>query len=95
MRQPENALYLVYKIVRRLSFSWRPLSGGPNLMAMVAAGEVFRYGIPAGIQGSEMEVMTARRCGDPERKSTPIDKWSNSVIALIVFPIRQSIWRTD
>jgi transposase-like protein len=58
MRQRENALYLVYKIVRRLSFSWRPLNGGPNLMAMVVAGEVFNDGVLPG-SDSEMEVMTA------------------------------------
>lgn len=58
MRQRENALYLVYKIVRRLSFSWRALNGGPNLMAMVVAGDVFKDGILQG-SDSEMEVMTA------------------------------------
>jgi putative transposase len=58
MRQRDNALYLVYKIVRRLSFSWRALNGGPNLMAMVVAGEVFKDGV---LQASEsdVEVMTA------------------------------------
>ena len=58
MRQRENALYLVYKIVRRLSFSWRALNGGPNLMAMVVAGQVFRDGELQG-SASEVEVMTA------------------------------------
>ncbi|MGH7764181.1 MAG: IS256 family transposase [Candidatus Dormibacteraceae bacterium] len=58
MRQRENALYLVYKIVRRLSFSWRALNGGPNLMAMVVAGEVFRDGVLQA-SASDLEVMTA------------------------------------
>ncbi len=58
MRQRENALFLVYKIVRRLSFSWRALNGGPNLMAMVVAGEVFKDGVMQGSE-SETEVMTA------------------------------------
>lgn len=58
MRHRENALYLVYKIVRRLSFSWRALNGGPNLMAMVVAGEVFSDGVLQG-SDSETEVMTA------------------------------------
>jgi hypothetical protein len=46
------------QIVRRLSFSWRALNGGPNLMATVVAGEVYQDGV---IQGSdsELEVMTA------------------------------------
>jgi hypothetical protein len=47
MRQRENALYLVYKIVR-----------GPNFMALVLAGEVFKDGVLQGSH-SEMEVMTA------------------------------------
>ena len=58
MRQRENALYLVYKIVRRLGFSWRALNGGPNLMALVLAGEVFKDGVLQRSH-SEMEVMTA------------------------------------
>ncbi len=44
-RHRENALYLVYKIVRRLSRNWRALNGGPNLLAMVVAGETFKDGV--------------------------------------------------
>lgn len=44
-RKRENALYLVYKIVRRLSQNWRGLNGGPRLMQMVLAGAVFRDGV--------------------------------------------------
>lgn len=43
-RKRENALYLVYKIVRRLSNNWRGLNGGPRLMQQVAAGAVFKDG---------------------------------------------------
>lgn len=43
-RKRENALYLVYKIVKRLSHNWRGLNGGPRLMQMVAAGAVFKDG---------------------------------------------------
>jgi putative transposase len=44
-RKRENVLYLVYKIVRRLSQNWRGLNGGPRLMQMVLAGAVFRDGV--------------------------------------------------
>lgn len=44
-RKRENALYLVYKIVKRLSHNWRGLNGGPSLMQMVAAGAVFKDGV--------------------------------------------------
>jgi len=44
-RKRENALYLVYKIVTRLSHHWRGLNGGPTLMQMVAAGAVFKDGL--------------------------------------------------
>jgi transposase-like protein len=41
-RKREKALYLVYKIVKRLSHNWRALNGGPRLMQTVAAGAAFR-----------------------------------------------------
>ena len=44
-RKRENALYLVYKIVKRLSHNWRGLNGGSSLMQMVAAGAVFKDGV--------------------------------------------------
>ena len=44
-RRRENALYLVYKIVRRLSHNWRGLNGGPRLMRMLLAGAVFKNGV--------------------------------------------------
>ena len=41
----DNALYLVFKIVERLSSHWRPLNGGVNLMTLVLEGETFKDGI--------------------------------------------------
>lgn len=45
MRRRDNALYLAFKIVERLSRNWRGLNGGVNLMALVLEGETFRDGI--------------------------------------------------
>lgn len=45
MRNREAALYLVFKVVERLSANWRALNGGQNLMALVLEGCVFRDGI--------------------------------------------------
>jgi hypothetical protein len=53
-RQREHALYLVYKIVRRLRRDWRALNGGPNLMAMVVAGETFKDGVLQGRVSEEV-----------------------------------------
>jgi putative transposase len=45
-RVRENALYLVWKIVERLSGSWRTLNGGATLMGLVlAADEHFENGL--------------------------------------------------
>jgi transposase-like protein len=44
-RVRENALYLVFKIVERLSTNWRTLNGGANLMGLVVAGERFVDGL--------------------------------------------------
>lgn len=57
-RKRENALYLVYKIVKRLSHNWRALNGGPRLMQMVAAGACFTDGILVE-SGQKVEVMSA------------------------------------
>jgi hypothetical protein len=35
LQKTENCLYLVFKIVERLSYNWRALNGGANLMALV------------------------------------------------------------
>lgn len=45
VRKRENALYLVWKIAERVRLNWRALNGGPTLMAMVAAGAVFKDGV--------------------------------------------------
>jgi putative transposase len=41
----ESALYLVFKLVQRLSANWRTLNGGENLMRLVLDGAVFRDGL--------------------------------------------------
>jgi putative transposase len=45
MRSRDNALYLVFKMVERLSNNWRGLNGGENLMALVLEGCIFKNGI--------------------------------------------------
>ena len=45
LRRRNNALYLVFKIVERLSSRWRALNGGANLMALVLAGCSFKDGL--------------------------------------------------
>ena len=45
IRRRDNALYLVFKIVQRLSRNWRSLNGGANLMALVLEGCTFKDGI--------------------------------------------------
>lgn len=45
MRRRDSALYLVFKIVGRLSENWRTLNGGANLMALVLQGCSFKDGI--------------------------------------------------
>ena len=44
-RKRENALYLVFKLVERLSGNWRALNGGANLMTLVLAGCIFKDGV--------------------------------------------------
>ncbi len=53
-RHREDALYLIYKIVRRLRREWRALNGGLNLMAMVVAGETFKDGVRQGRVSEEV-----------------------------------------
>ena len=45
MRRRDNALYLVFKIVQRLSRNWRTLNGGATLMTLVLEGREFKDGI--------------------------------------------------
>jgi len=59
MRRRDNALYLVFKIVERLSCNWRTLNGGANLMTLVLEGCKFKDGI---LQRETMpELVGARR----------------------------------
>ena len=57
-RVRENALYLVFKIVQRLSMHWRVLNGGATVMTLVLAGARFGDGILVGEQPRE-EVQAA------------------------------------
>ena len=45
LRRPDNALYLVFKVVERLSQRWRTLNGGTNLMTLVLEGCIFEDAI--------------------------------------------------
>ena len=45
LRQREAALYLVFKIVERLSRNWRTLNGGATLMTLLLEGSVFQDGV--------------------------------------------------
>jgi len=54
IRRRDNALYLVFKLVERLSGNWQVLNGGENLMALVLAGCGFEDGILKRSQAYEM-----------------------------------------
>jgi len=58
MRRRDNALYLVFKIVERLSRNWRALNGGANLMTLVLEGCAFKDGI---LQREEMPELVGAR----------------------------------
>ena len=45
LRQREAALYLVFKIVERLSRNWRTLNGGATVMTLLLEGCVFQDGV--------------------------------------------------
>ena len=45
MKRRDSALYLVYKVVRRLGDRWRPLYGGKNLMKLLMDGARFEDGV--------------------------------------------------
>ncbi len=53
MKRRDNALYLVYKVVRRLGQRWRPLYGGRNLMKLLMDGAKFKDGILVELPPSE------------------------------------------
>jgi putative transposase len=44
----QDAMFLVFKIIERLSLTWNPLQGGATTMRMLLAGVVFRDGHPVG-----------------------------------------------
>ena len=45
MKRRDSALYVVYKVVRRLGERWRPLYGGKDLMSLVVEGARFEDGV--------------------------------------------------
>jgi transposase-like protein len=45
LRNRENVLYLVFKLIERLSANWRALNGGENLMRLVLEGAQFVDGL--------------------------------------------------
>ncbi len=45
LRRRDNALYLVFKIVERLSGNWRALNGDANLIVLLLAGRDFKDGV--------------------------------------------------
>ena len=59
LRCRNNALYLVFKIVERLSGNWRALNGGANLMTLVLARCSFRDGILQHPEARRLATVTA------------------------------------
>jgi transposase-like protein len=55
MKRRDSALYLVFKIVERLSQRWRSLNGGANLMSLVLEGCVFKDGILQRTESFQMQ----------------------------------------
>jgi transposase-like protein len=51
----DNALYLVFKIVERLSGKWRPLAGDPELLRFVVDGAQFKDGILVEVPADQKE----------------------------------------
>lgn len=45
MHRRENAVYLVFKIIQRLSRFWRPLNGGQTIMQLLLQGARFQDGV--------------------------------------------------
>ena len=59
LRRRDNALYLVFKIVERLSRNWRALNGGANLMALVLVGCLFKDGVLQRREVRQLATVTA------------------------------------
>ncbi len=53
MQRRENALYLVFKVIERLSQNWRALNGGRTVMTLVLAGAHFKDGVLQRTPGEE------------------------------------------
>jgi len=56
MRRRDSALYLVFKIVMRLSENWRVLNGGANLMTLVLEGYTFKDGVLQRQETQQLEI---------------------------------------
>lgn len=59
MKRRDSALYLVFKVVRRLSERWRPLYGGRNFMSLLVDGAGFEDGILVELPPSEEAAVAA------------------------------------
>ncbi len=59
IRCRDNALYLVFKVVARLSGRWRTLNGGANLMTLVLARCSFRDGVLQHPEARRLATVTA------------------------------------
>jgi len=59
LRRRDNALYLVFKVVERLSGNWRTLNGGANLMALILAGCRFKDGLLQRQEARQLAGVTA------------------------------------
>jgi transposase-like protein len=55
----ENALYLVFKLIDRLSINWQQLQGDPELLRLVVEGARFEDGIMTGRPRSPSEEVVA------------------------------------
>ena len=59
MQRHDSALYLVFKVVLRLSERWRQLNGGMNLMGLVVDGARFQDGVLVQLPARDMEAVAA------------------------------------
>lgn len=59
MKRRDSALYLVFKVVLRLSERWRPLNGGRKLMGLLVDGARFEHGILTELPVSAEEAVAA------------------------------------
>ena len=59
MKRRDSVLYLVFKVVSRLSERWRPLYGGRNLMKLLMDGAKFEDGVLTELPVSIEEAVAA------------------------------------